>query len=74
MLTDHVQFCNSNRLSIAMYLICGIGLHLIYVACLLLGVAVCVCVCVCVCVYVCVCVFQCQPTALLRALGSTKGG
>ena len=22
----------------------------------------------------CVCVFQCQPTALLRALGSTQGG
>ena len=23
---------------------------------------------------VCVCVFQCQPTALLRASGSTQGG
>ena len=35
MLTDHVQFCNSNRLSIAMYLICDI--HFISVTCLLLG-------------------------------------
>ena len=26
------------------------------------------------CVCVCVCVFQCQPTALLCALGSTQGG
>ena len=38
MLTDHVQLCNSNRLSIAMYLICGI--NFISVTCLLLGVAI----------------------------------
>ena len=38
MLTDHVQFCYSNRLSIVMYLICGI--HFISVTCLLLGVAI----------------------------------
>ena len=38
MLTDHVQFCNSNCLSIAMYLICGI--HFITVTCLLHGVAI----------------------------------
>ena len=38
MLIDHVQFCNSNCLSIAMYLICGI--HYISVTCLLLGVAI----------------------------------
>ena len=38
MLTDHVQFCNCNRFSIAMYLICGI--HFISVTCLLLGVTI----------------------------------
>ncbi|PSN51692.1 hypothetical protein C0J52_12314 [Blattella germanica] len=38
MLTDHVQLCNSNPLSIAMYLICGI--NFISVTCLLLGVAI----------------------------------
>ena len=38
MLTDHVQFCNSNHLSIVMYLICGI--HFISVSCLLLGVEI----------------------------------
>ena len=38
MLSDHVQFCNSNRLSIPMYVICGI--HLISVTYLLLGVAI----------------------------------
>ena len=32
--TDHVQFCNSNRL----YLVCGI--HFISVICLLLGAAI----------------------------------
>ena len=37
MLTDHVQFCNSNRLSIAMCIICGI--HFISATCFLLGVA-----------------------------------
>ena len=37
MLTDHIQFCNSNRLSIVMYLICGI--HFISVT-YLLGVAI----------------------------------
>ena len=38
MLLDHVQFCNSNRLSIAMYLICGI--HFISDTCLLLGIEI----------------------------------
>ena len=38
LLTDHVQYCNSNRLSIVMYLICGI--HFTSVTCLLLGVAI----------------------------------
>ena len=38
MLTDHVVFCISNRLFIAMYLICG--KHFISVTCLLLGVAI----------------------------------
>ena len=38
MLTDHLQFCNSNRLSIVMHVICGI--HFISVTYLLVGVAI----------------------------------